>query len=203
MYKRQAGRHALSVVLKNYVLSNNTATLVIQARPVIFTVTDNVATVGGEPTINVQENLTEGKMCIRDRPTVTLRADQSEVTYGEDITLFAEANHAAGDDVSLTYQWYKDSDTTPIGGESESTLTRSAVADSGSYHVVVTATDHNGLTAETTSESVPVFIGMANPVTRWPTASDIIYGQSLNESLLTGGVAVPGAFSWDCLLYTS
>ena len=55
-----AGSYPLCVTLANYQLSNDTATLVIQKKPVVVTVTDNAVTPGGEPTINVP-GLTEGK----------------------------------------------------------------------------------------------------------------------------------------------
>ena len=55
-----AGSYPLCVTLANYRLSNDTATLVIQKKPVVVTVTDNAVTPGGEPTINVP-GLTEGK----------------------------------------------------------------------------------------------------------------------------------------------
>lgn len=124
-------------------------------------------------------------------PTVELSASATEVTYGEKITLTAEATHTAN--VSYTYEWYK-GDTKL--GNSAATLTITDVNDSGSYTVKVTASDTDGLTAEETSGAVIVSIGKANPVTTWPTASPITYGQSLSESDLTGGNAVDGAFAW-------
>ena len=132
-----------------------------------------------------------------DAPTVTITGAPGEpVTYGEKITLTATASHAASG-LTYTYQWYKGDSTTPIPGANQSTLTLKTVADSGSYTVKVTASDTDGLTAEETSGAVIVSIGKANPVTTWPTASSITYGQSLSESDLTGGVAVPGTFAWE------
>ena len=126
-----------------------------------------------------------------DAPTVELSADKNNVTYGEKITLTAEATHTAN--VSYTYEWNK-GDTKL--GNSAATLTIENVNDSGKYTVKVTATDTDGLTAEETSGAVIVSIGKANPVTTWPTASPITYGDSLSESDLTGGSAVPGTFAW-------
>lgn len=124
-------------------------------------------------------------------PTVSLSADKNNVTYGEKITLTAEATHTAN--VSYTYEWYK-GDTKL--GNSAATLTITDVNDSGSYTVKVTASDTDGLTAEETSDAVIVSIDKANPVTTWPTASPITYGDSLSESVLTGGQAVDGTFAW-------
>lgn len=126
-----------------------------------------------------------------DEPTVSLTASAESVTYGTEITLTATATHTAN--VSYTYEWYK-GDTKL--GNSAATLTITDVNDSGSYTVKVTASDTDGLTAEETSGAVIVSIGKANPVTTWPTASPITYGQSLSESDLTGGSAVPGTFAW-------
>lgn len=125
-------------------------------------------------------------------PTVTLSADKNNVTYGEQITLTATATHAAN--VSYTYEWYK-GDTKL--GNSAATLTIENVNDSGSYTVRVTASDGTLTSAQTTSSDVSVSVGKANPVTTWPTASPITYGDRLSESDLTGGVAVPGTFAWE------
>lgn len=125
-------------------------------------------------------------------PTVELSADKNNVTYGEKITLTAEATHTAN--VSYTYEWYK-GDTKL--GNSAATLTITDVNDSGEYTVKVTASDGTLTSAQTTSSAVNVSIGKANPVTTWPTASPITYGDRLSESDLTGGVAVPGTFAWE------
>ena len=47
-----AGRHTLTATLENYEITNATATLVIQPKPVTITVTDNAVSSGGKPTIN-------------------------------------------------------------------------------------------------------------------------------------------------------
>lgn len=127
-----------------------------------------------------------------DEPTVSLTASAESVTYGTEITLTATATHTAN--VSYTYEWYK-GDTKL--GNSAATLTIKNVNDSGKYTVKVTATDMDGLTAEKTSDAVIVSIGKADPVTAWPTASPITYGDSLSESDLTGGQAVDGTFAWE------
>lgn len=140
----------------------------------------------------VTENLTLTAKWTLDAPTVELSADKNNVTYGEKITLTAEATHAAS--VTYAYEWYKGVEK--LDGKADSTLTIENVNDSGSYTVKVTASDTDGLTAEETSGAVIVSIGKANPVTVWPTASPITYGDSLSESVLTGGQAVDGTFAW-------
>lgn len=127
-----------------------------------------------------------------NNPTVTLSADKNNVTYGQNITLTATPDHYAS--VTYTYEWYKNG--VKLDGKADRTLTIKNVNDSGSYTVKVTATDTDGLTAEKTSESVTVSVDKAYPVTSWPTASPITYGQSLSASTLSGGSAVPGSFAW-------
>ena len=46
------------------------------------------------------------------------------------------------------------------------------------------------------SSPVAVTIDKANPVTRWPDASELTYGDALGSSKLTGGEAVEGSFAW-------
>lgn len=126
-----------------------------------------------------------------DEPTVSLTASAESVTYGTEITLTATATHTAN--VSYTYEWYK-GDTKL--SNADSALTLENVADSGSYTVKVTASDGTLTSDQTTSSAVSVSIGMADPVTTWPTASSITYGDSLSASTLSGGQAVDGTFAW-------
>ena len=140
----------------------------------------------------VTADLTLAAKWTLDAPTVSLSASAESVTYGQSITLTATATHAAS--VTYTYEWYKGGEK--LDDKADRTLTIENVNDSGSYTVKVKASDTDGLTAEETSDAVIVSIGKANPVTTWPTASPITYGQSLSESDLTGGNAVDGAFAW-------
>lgn len=140
----------------------------------------------------VTDDLTLTAKWTLNAPTVELSADKNNVTYGEKITITAEATHAAS--VTYAYEWYKGGEK--LNGKADSTLAIENVNDSGSYTVKVTASDTDGLTAEETSSAVSVSIGKANPVTTWPTASPITYGQRLSESDLSGGNAVPGIFAW-------
>lgn len=139
----------------------------------------------------VTDDLTLTAKWTLDAPTVELSADKNNVTYGTKITLTATATHAAN--VSYTYEWYK-GDTKL--GNSAATLTIENVNDSGNYTVKVTASDGTLTSAQTASSAVSVSIGKASPVTTWPTASAITYGQSLSESTLSGEQAVDGTFAW-------
>ncbi len=140
----------------------------------------------------VTDDLTLTAKWTLNAPTVELSADKNNVTYGEQITLTATATHAAS--VTYAYEWYKGGEK--LDGKADSTLTIENVNDSGKYTVKVTATATDGLTAEETSDAVIVSIGKANPVTTWPTASPITYGDSLSASTLSGGQAVDGTFAW-------
>lgn len=127
-------------------------------------------------------------------PTVTLTADNNNVTYGTDITLTATATHAAS--VSYTYEWYKGG--VKLDGEAAATLTLETVAESGSYTVKVTASD--GSQSKTVEKSIEVSINKATP-TLTVSAAEITYGHSLGDSALTGTAqsgetTVPGSFAW-------
>ena len=83
--------------------------------------------------------------------TVTITgAPEEPVTYGTEITLTATITHTA-DGLTYTYQWYKGE--AALSGKSESTLTLTDVADSGSYTVKVTASDGS---QSSTVSSTPV-----------------------------------------------
>lgn len=129
-----------------------------------------------------------------NKPTVTLSADKNNVTYGEKITLTAEATHAAS--VSYTYEWYKDG--IKLDGQTGSSLTIENVNDSGSYTVRVTASD--GTLTSAVEKSIQVSIGKATP-TLSVSAAEITYGQSLSNSQLAGTAThnnqdVSGTFAW-------
>lgn len=56
----EAGTYTITASADNYEITNGTATLVIEKKPVTVTVTDNAVIPGGKPTINAPD-LTEGK----------------------------------------------------------------------------------------------------------------------------------------------
>ncbi|MFW5767145.1 MAG: FG-GAP-like repeat-containing protein, partial [Bacteroidota bacterium] len=73
------------------------------------------------------------------------------------------------------------------------------IPDAGTYTAQVTFTPDDPATYSTMSGTTTVNVLVATPViSTWPTASDISYGQSLNESVLSGGVAsTSGSFTFD------
>lgn len=133
-------------------------------------------------------------------PTVELTAspDGASGAYNGGntvVTLTATATHAAGDNISYTYEWYKDGQK--MNGKTAETLQLSTVADSGTYTVRVTAMA-GGQSASVSSMAVTATIRKADPsIVVWPTASGITYGDDLNQSILSGGSAdVAGGFAW-------
>ena len=120
----------------------------------------------------VTKNLTLTAKWTLDEPTVTLEANKTSVTYGEKITLTANAGHSGEKDVNLTYAWYKDN--RQLAGKTGATLALSNVADSGSYHVVVTASG-NGQTREAASNAVTVNLSPRPVTLNWDYAAPITY----------------------------
>lgn len=119
-------------------------------------------------------------------PAVSLNADKSSVTYGEEITLTATPSHDAS--VTYTYEWYKGETKLAATG---ATLTLANVADTGSYTVKVTASDNSGLTSEAISNEVTVTIHKSTPDYTIPTGLTATYGDKLSSVTLTGG------WTWD------
>lgn len=135
-----------------------------------------------------------------DAPAVELTASPESASGAYNggspvVTLTAEASHKAGTGVTYTYEWYKDGQK--LDGKTAETLALSTVADSGEYTVKVSASA-DGQNAVATSNAVTVTISKADPrIAVWPTASDLIYGDSLSQSALTGGnAAIEGNFAW-------
>ncbi len=99
-----------------------------------------------------------------DTPTVTLEASQTGATYGETITLTAQADHAAGG-LQYKYAWYKGE--TLLNGETGKTLTLSDVADSGSYSVQVTITGDGDQKVTQTSGTKNITIAPRKAELEW------------------------------------
>ena len=130
-----------------------------------------------------------------DGPAVELTADSTQAAYngGETvITLTAKVTHKA-QGLSYSYEWYQNDRRLSATGDR---LPLSRVADGGSYTVKVTASDTELTSTAVESSPVVVTIDRANPVTRWPDASELTYGDALGSSKLTGGEAVEGSFAW-------
>lgn len=118
-----------------------------------------------------------------EAPTVNITgAPEDPVTYGTNITLTAVPNHSAG--MTYTYQWYKDG--TALSGKTESTLTLTDVADSGSYTVEVTASD-GSLSSTVSSAPVEVQIKPLGIAVTWSGLTQV-YGDNEQVKATLGGV---------------
>lgn len=132
----------------------------------------------------VTDDLTLTAKWTLDAPTVSLTASETEVTYGQNITLTATPDHDAS--VTYTYEWYKgDTKLTNIG----ETLTLINVNDTGSYTVKVTATDGNQSKAAASNEVI-VTINRATPDYTVPTGLTATYGDRLSS------VTLPEGWTW-------
>lgn len=105
-------------------------------------------------------------------PTATLDANKTSATYGEPITLTAKTNYVKGDDVTVSYAWYKDN--APLNGETGDTLTLTNVADSGSYKVKITA-EGGGQSQTSDSNDVTVDIAPLKVELSWNYTDPITY----------------------------
>lgn len=130
-------------------------------------------------------------------PTVKLTADKNDVTYGEEITLTAALSHAATG-LTYTYEWYKDDAALP--GKTESTLTLTDVADSGSYHVAVTVGD--GSQSKTVfSTQVKVEVKSLGIAVTW-SGLTWVYGDTKPEvGAVLGGVLKGDACTLSAITY--
>lgn len=122
----------------------------------------------------VKDDLTLTAKWTLNTPTVSLTANQAEVTYGEKITLSAKTDYVQGEDVALSYEWYKDESTTPIANENGPALILSDVDDSGSYTVKIIASG-SGQTQTSESNKVDVTIGPRPVTLRWNYTGPITY----------------------------
>ena len=114
-------------------------------------------------------------------PYVTAWPTAAEITYGQ--TLADSALSGGEADVEGTFAW----ETADIKPE----------AGTKTYHVVFTPADSKNYSTFTGNVSVTVRQAELS-VTKWPTASELTYGQTLADSALSGGEAsVPGTFAWD------
>ncbi|MDA3911244.1 MAG: FG-GAP-like repeat-containing protein [Bacteroidales bacterium] len=116
-----------------------------------------------------------------DNPEVTAWPTATDINYGQSLdqsVLSGGAAVAAG-----TFEFVN-----PL-----------AIFNAGTHTVQVKFIPDDAATYHQAFGSTQVTVHMISPtVNNWPTASDIEYGQSLSESVLSGGDAsVPGLFSFD------
>jgi VCBS repeat-containing protein len=143
------------------------------AQSVTFTPTDtaNYNTVVGSVNVTV----------LKATPSITTWPTASDITYGQTLEDSLLTGGAATPDGAFGF-------TNPSIAPNAGTAAQSVTfypADSANYNTVV--------------GSVDVTVNKATPsVTDWPTAGDITEGQTLADSILSGGSAsVPGTFSFE------
>ncbi len=114
-------------------------------------------------------------------PTVTTLPTAGAIAVGQ--TLASSTLTGGTGSVLGTFAWTTPTTVPPLGTDSES--------------VTFTPNDTTDYNTVTGSVTVTVNNKTAPTVTVWPTASGIIYGQTLASSLLQGGTAsVAGTFAW-------
>jgi len=138
-------------------------------------------------------------------PVIGVQPLDQAVDVGGSFTLEVEASSPDGG--SLSYQWYKNTSYSVLGGTAiengtEASLTVTA-GESGLmyYYCEITNTNNNAFDRKSIaviSDIATVSVGKGLPViTTAPSATSIWTGQKLSSSRLTGGAAnVPGTFSW-------
>jgi autotransporter-associated beta strand protein len=127
------------------------------------------------------------------KPVISIQPVSITNTAGGSATFSVTATNPAGVPSGLTYQWKKS--TNIISGQTNQTLNLASltVVQSGSYSVVVA-----NIYGSTNSTVATLTVTKANPtITVAPTATPIVYGQTLDSSILSGGVAsVEGLFTF-------
>jgi alpha-tubulin suppressor-like RCC1 family protein len=127
------------------------------------------------------------------RPGITLQPVSITRTSGEGVTFSVTATNPAGSPSALTYQWYKNGTAIPTGTNSTLIISPLTIVEAGNYSVVV-----SNLYGAVTSNIAILTVNKATPtITTAPTATSIAYGQTLEFSTLSGGVAsVAGTFAF-------
>jgi hypothetical protein len=127
--------------------------------------------------------------------TTTVASGLNPSTYGASVTFTATVSPGAATGTVT----FKDGVTTlGTGTLSGGTATYATSALSVSDHSITAEYGGDGGYAASTASALTQTVNKATPsVTTWPTASAIIYGQTLASSILSGGSAsVAGSFAW-------
>jgi hypothetical protein len=138
------------------------------------------------------------------KPAITLQPESITNTVGGGVTFSVTATNPGGSPSALTYQWYKNGEAILTGTNPNLIILPLTIAEAGNYTVVVS----NSYGA-VTSSIASLTVNKANPtITVAPTATPIVYGQTLAFSTLSGGEAriggtrgsegtlIPGTFAF-------
>jgi alpha-tubulin suppressor-like RCC1 family protein len=127
------------------------------------------------------------------KPVISIQPVSITNTAGGSAAFSVTATNPAGAPGELTYQWKKS--TNIISGQTNQTLNLAplTVEQSGSYSVVVA-----NIYGSTNSTVATLTVNKATPtITVAPTATPIVYGQTLAFSTLSeGSASVPGTFAF-------
>ena len=125
-------------------------------------------------------------------PAITTQPESVNAIVGDSVTISCEI------DAATSYNWYKDSE---LYSQDSNTVSISSATqdDSGEYY----CTAWNRFGSVTTDMATVTIYNEGEPIiTQIPKASDLVYGQSLAASTLSGGEAiylgepVSGSFDW-------
>jgi hypothetical protein len=167
-----------TVSLGTAALSGGTATLVLDS--LMVTTHSITAEYSGSPVSATSTSSTVTHTVNKATPTITTWPSASAITYSQTLA-----------DSTLT-----GGSTSIPGGFVFTTPTTAPVAGTASQNVTFTPTDTDNY--NTVAGTVSVTVNKATPtVSTWPTASEISCGQTLADSVLSGGTAsVPGTFAF-------
>jgi len=164
----------------------------------------NVITISGTPTttvgspFNYSIPLTGGCGTVNATGTITVNPVTSLVSQPVTASLVCAgssvvASVSAVGTGTLTYQWYKDSFSTPVASQTAATLTLSNVqtSDAGSYSVVVT-----GSCGSVTSTAFSLTVNSPLGITAQPVASSVVCaGATVSASVSVTGTG-PYSYQW-------
>ncbi len=143
---------------------------------VILTVTGSAGT-----NVNTKTNFITVTTTTKTIPTVSVWPTASSIHYGQMLSASALSGAVPSVDGAFTF------------------AAPATVPEAGTFVAPVTFTPTNTTLYTTVAGVVSVTVNKVTPtVSTWPTASAIIYGQTLASSALSGGTAsVPGKFVFD------
>jgi sugar lactone lactonase YvrE len=130
---------------------------------------------------------------------ISFSISPSPSTFGSTVTMPISVTASNGATMSGSVSVVADGSNTlgspTLNGSGNTSISVSTLA-LGSHSIV--ATYPGNTTYANSSETLPLTVTKATPtVTTWPTASSIIYSQTLASSTLTGGTAsAAGTFTW-------
>ncbi|MBP5262252.1 MAG: hypothetical protein J6Z43_09020 [Clostridiales bacterium] len=116
-------------------------------------------------------------------PTATLTLGQ---TLGDSALSGTARGNIVGEEVAGAFTW-----------SAEDSVKTPTIDEDGSTDYSVTFTPNNTDIYETVNTNVTLRVNKVLPtVVTYPSASEITYGQTLGDSVISGAMNVPGTFTW-------